>query len=326
MYIMDYRIRIGEKVIPLMSSVKIIKDVTKLTDTATVICPAVVNGRSLSFTKDVSRWMPVTIELGYNGKLEKEFEGYVDKVTTSDGRIRIECADALLNFKKVRVPDGEMKSPRLKDVLDRIVGEVNKHNQDPLKVECKYDYGYDKYTFHNCTAYDVIDKVQKEGNPNIYVKDGTLHVEPPYTNSEGSAVYSMQDNIRKDGLKLKWKEEKDNPTKVIVTATGKDGSEVKGTYGEDGGNEVKMSMKGKMSVEDVRKIAESIYRQKVYTGYEGSFGAWLVPFCDAGYTVDVRDKSNVIRGGRYWVSRVEVEMSSAGASRQVYIGCALRGV
>lgn len=326
MYRMDYRIRIGGEIIPLMSSVRITKDVTKLTDTATIVCPAVVNGRPLSFAGKVERWMPVSIELGYNGDLRKEFDGYVDRATIADGRIKIECADALILFKRVRIPDGEMKSPRLKDVVSRVVGEVNKENtENPIKVNCEYDYGYDKYTFSNCTSYDVMEKIQKECNPNIYIKDGTLNIVPPYTNSEGTAIYSMQDNIRKDGLKLKWKEEKDNPTKVVVTATGKDGSEVKGTYGDSGGNELKMSMKGKMSQDDVDKIAENIYRQKVYTGYEGSFGAWLIPFCDAGYTVEVRDKSEVIRGGRYWVSRVEVEMSSSGASRQVYIGCALRG-
>lgn len=325
MYRMDYNISIGETVLPLLTSVKITKDVTKLTDTATIICPAVSHGRPLAFAKNLKKWQHVTIDLGYDGKLRREFDGYVEKITKNDGQITVECADAIILFKRVDMPNGEMKSPRLKDVLSRVIDEVNGSGilGSRLSLNCQYDYGFDKFSFFNATAYDVIDKIQKEGMPNIYILNDVLHIVPTYTSSLGSAVYSMQKNIRKDGLSLKWREEDDSPLRVEVKASGKDGKTVTASFGKDGGNSVKINFTSSMSQEDAGKIAENIYNQKAYTGYEGSFGAWLIPFCDAGYTVDLRDDSKALKPGRYWVTSVVVEMSNQGGSRQVGIGRAI---
>ena len=59
---------------------------------------------------------------------------------------------------------------------------------------------------------------------------------------------------------------------------------------------------------------------KSYTGYEGSFKSWLIPFCDAGYKVTITDNDTEYKNGDYYVVGVNVEFSQSGGVRTIKIG------
>lgn len=329
MYKMDYEIRIGEMVLPILTSVKIRKDVTKLTDTATIVCPSVAHGRKLKFASQIAKWQQVTIRLGYDGKLRTEFEGYVKSVAVHDNQLNIECEDALLLFQRVTLPNMEMKDTTLKEVLEYVVEKVNDYIRseglgEPLGINCAYSYGYDKFTFKDVTAYKFMELIQKEGKPNIYIRDSTLNILPQYTNPVGFASYDTKVNICKDGLKLKWRSEEDRNLIVKVTARKKTGEEIEAVVGKEGGDVIELKLNSIRSQEDLQKIAEGQYSQEVYTGYEGSFDSWLIPFCDANYTISVQDSANGIKSGSYYCLAIEVELSSSGGHRKVFLGARIR--
>ncbi|MBP3717378.1 MAG: hypothetical protein J6I79_07760 [Paludibacteraceae bacterium] len=48
-----------------------------------------------------------------------------------------------------------------------------------------------------------------------------------------------------------------------------------------------------------------------------------MPFCDAGYVVELTDAANELRNGRYYVEAVEVSFSSAGGVRSVSLGASV---
>lgn len=328
MFLMSHKISIGGMVLPVLSSVKIRKDVAKLTDTATIVCPAISHGRPLAFVGSVQKWMPVTIDLGYDGELVNEFTGFVRSVAIEGNALKIECEDALLLFHRVDIPNGEMEKPRLGDILRKVVGHVNEYIAEeglgePITVDCLYDYGYDKFTFRNTTAYGVMEKIQKEGAPNIYLSGNVLHIVPQFTNTVGRAVYSLQRNVAKDGLKLSWKEEGDRSVYVKVTGVTKDGKKVTAVAGKKGDNKLEVKFGAITDQQSLQKIADNIHRAKTYTGYEGSFKGWLRPFCDAAYEVEIRDETKTMRAGRYYVTAVEVEFSPAGGVRTVSLGSVL---
>ena len=329
MYRMDYDIRIGGTALPLLTSVKISKDVTKLTDTATIICPAVSHGRPLAFAKNLKKWQHVTIELGYDGKLRREFDGYVKSVALDDNQLRIECEDALLLFQRVTIPNGELKDVSLEQLLKHVIGKVNEYLQaeslgEPLSVDCRYSYGYDKFTFvNNATAYSVMEQIQKEGAPNIYISDNVLHIVPQYTDTTGEAVYSMQRNICKSGLNLKWRDENDRQLLVKVESKPKNGKPLTAQAGTAGGDTMSLAFSTITDLKSLQAIADNFHRSKIYTGYEGSFEAWLVPSCDAGFLVTLEDDKKSLRTGRYYVISVAVEFSSSGAKRTVSLGASV---
>lgn len=330
MYRMSHEIRIGETVLPLLTSVKIRKDVTKLTDTATITCPAVSHGRNLAFVKGIAKWQRVSIKLGYDDRLETEFEGYVKSVATHENMLEIECEDALLLFQRVDIPDGELKNPTLAQVLEYVLGKVNDFIRteklgEPLGLNCAYEYGYNKKAFLNETAYSVMESVQKEGLPNIFIHDNVLNIVPQFMETAGEATYSMQRNICKEGMKLKWRDANNEGLYVEVKGKNKEGKEVKATKGKPNtGNKLTVDFGSRITDQtSLETIADNIYRQKVYTGYEGDFAGWLVPFCDAGYLIRITDERDTLRAGRYYVTAVTVEYSSSGGKRTVSLGAVL---
>lgn len=329
MYRMDHMIRIGETVLPVLTSVKIEKDVTKLTDRATIVCPAVAHGRNLAYVKQIAKWQSVRIELGYDGKLREEFSGYVGSVSLDGGELTIECEDALLLFQRVDIPNGEMKDAPLKSVLEYVVGKVNDFIRseglgEPLAIDCLYSYTYSKFVFINATAYSAMSEIQKEGCPNIYIRDNVLHIVPQYTHSDVETRYSMQHNICKEGTSLKWKSEDDNPLYVEIKGESPTGETLYGRAGKKGGNELKMNMGTRIKdLDSLQSIADNLYKSKVYTGYEGSFKTWLIPYCDAGFTVELSDTKKSINPGRYYVLSVKIEYSKSGGSRVIGIGASV---
>ena len=318
-------------VLPLLTSVKIRKDVKSLSDTATVICPAVSHFRPLVFAQNVKKGQRVSIVLGYDDDNRQEFDGFVKSVALDDNQLTIECEDPLYVFRRVDIPNGEKTNVALKQLLDYVLGEVNAYIRseglgEPLKLNCPYDYGYNKFTFVNATAYEVLEQIQKEGKPNIFISGGVLNIVPQYTHTHGTARYSMQRNICRDGLKLKWRDETDRDICIKVTSKDTDGkTEISAYAGKNGRDSNKMEVKF-TTIKDkasLQTIADNLYKSQVYTGYEGSFCGWLVPFCDAGYVVELTDAANELRSGRYYVEAVEVSFSSAGGVRSVSLGASV---
>lgn len=328
MFRMTYHIEVGGMVLPLLTSAKIRKDVKSLTDTATIVCPAVSHFRPLAFVQNVKKGQRVSIALGYDDDNRQEFDGFVKSVALDDNQLTIECEDPLYVFRRVDIPNGEKKDITLKQLLDYVLGEVNAYIRseglgEPLKLNCLYDYGYKTFRFVNATAYDFMDQIQKEGKPNIFISGGVLNIVPQYTHTNGTARYSMQRNICRDGLKLKWRDETDKQVYIEVKAKTEDGSEIIATAGKAGADALRLQFPTVKDKASLQTIADNLYKSKSYTGYEGSFCGWLVPFCDAGYVVELTDAANELRSGRYYVEAVEVSFSSAGGERTVRIGACI---
>ncbi|MCR5570477.1 MAG: hypothetical protein K6G31_14585 [Paludibacteraceae bacterium] len=287
--------------------------------------------RPLAFVQNVKKGQRVSIALGYDDDNRQEFDGFVKSVALDDNQLTLECEDPLYVFRRVDIPNGEKTNVTLKQLLDYVLGEVNAYIRseglgDPLKLNCLYDYGYSKITFTHATAYSVMEQIQKEGKPNIFISGGVLNIVPQYTHTNGTARYSMQRNICRDGLKLKWRNETDRDLYVEVKAKDTDGkTEIIATAGKARQNADKLEVKFN-AIKDkasLQTIADNLYKSQVYTGYEGSFNGWLVPFCDAGYVVELTDAANELRSGRYYVEAVEVSFSSAGGVRSVSLGASV---
>ena len=325
MYRMDYSITVGALRLPLLTSVKIKKDVESLMDTATIVAPAVAHGKALAYAKVVALHQPVSIMLGYDGQLSNEFSGYVSSVVLEDNMLTIECEDALHLMRLVPMPDGQLKGVTVTSLLQQVVAKTNAYCSangiaGTLTLNCLYSYSYTTFNFVHATAYDVMEKIQKEGKPNIDIKDGVLRVFPQYTSPDGIAVYSLASNICKEGLKLKWRSVTDRKLLVIAKSKGKNGVALQATAGVAGGDTQKIDFSGIYDLASLQRIANETYNHQCFTGYEGSFCSWLVPFVDANYQARIIDESGLLQNGSYYVKSVETEFSSSGGIRTISLG------
>ncbi|MBR4787851.1 MAG: hypothetical protein IK013_08290 [Bacteroidales bacterium] len=119
---MCHKITVGSYRLVLLESVKITRSVEALSDTAVIVLPGMVHNQTIEIEDKVKVGDAVKIELGYNDKLKTEFEGYVQRIGTDGGSIKLECEDGLWLFRKA-VADKVYANKDVKDILKDIAGQ-----------------------------------------------------------------------------------------------------------------------------------------------------------------------------------------------------------
>jgi hypothetical protein len=309
MYILNYDITIGDYRLQTVETVNITSSILNLADTANIHIACPVNRKS-DITGKIKVGDQVQIRLGYN-KLEVEFSGYLKSIYTQDEGVTLECMDALYLLNK-SIKNTEYKDVTLKSLLEDVMKQV-----DPsYKVESTYELTFEKFTAMRTTALDVVKKVQETTKANIYFKGTTLYVQQPYADTTGrTAIYNTAVNIEASDLKYVTKE--DRKIEIEVTYTGKDGKKTTKTIGQTGGEKKTITATSENEA-DMIKQAESEYNLWNYDGFEGGFTGWLVPFCEAGDTVVLRDAD--MGEGKYYCTGTEVEFGSNGGKRTIKLG------
>ena len=311
---MSWNIRIGGFRLRMVEKVSIKRSVELLSDTATITLPGTVFNKAINIEDKIKVGDDVEIKLGYNDNLKEEFKGYLKAIKTDGGSLTLELEDDIYLFRK-SVKDEEMKNASVKSILENICSQVG-----GFSVSCDYDFSYDKFVINNATGYDVLKKIQDEASPNIYLKDKVLHVHPQYAEIFGEARYDFSRNIERDGTDLKYKSEDERKLLVVVEGTDETGATVSVEKGVTGGDKMTLKLPGVSSRSSLEQKAQSVLEQKVYTGYEGSFQSWLVPYVDAGYKVSITDPDYEIKDGTYYVISVETAFSKDGGVRKITLG------
>lgn len=314
MYKMCWNIRIGDFRLKMVEKVSIKRSVELLSDTATITLPGTVFNKAINIEDKIKVGDDVEIKLGYNDNLKEEFKGYLKAIKTDGGSLTLELEDDIYLFRK-SVKDEEMKNASVKSILENICSQVGS-----FSVSCDYDFSYDKFVINNATGYDVLKKIQDEASPNIYLKDKVLHVHPQYAEIFGEARYDFSRNIERDGTDLKYKSEDERKLLVVVEGTDETGATVSVEKGTTGGDKMTLKLPGVSSKSSLEQKAQSVLDQKVYTGYEGSFRSWLIPYVDAGYKVSITDPDYEIKDGTYYAISVETTFSKDGGVRKITLG------
>lgn len=314
MYRMCHNITIGNYRLRLLESVTVVRSVDALADTATIVLPGMVHNAAIEVEGKINVGDTVKIELGYNDKLQTEFEGYVQRIGTDGGSVTIECEDGLWGFRK-GVKDKQYTQADVQTILKDICKQCG-----GFELSCDYFFKYDKFVVSNATGFDVLKKVQDEVKPNIYLKGNTLHVHPKYSEIFGEAKYDFSRNIEGGGTSLEYRKAEDRKVLITVTGEKKDGKKVTVEVGTSGGDKVTLHLPGATDEASLRRLGEQALAERCYTGYSGSFDGWLWPYCDAGYKVSLHDPDYESKDGTYYVTAVEVNYSQSGGKRTVTLG------
>lgn len=301
----------------LISEIEITESVENLVDTAVITLPEAVLNKVLDFENTISRGSEITIELGYDNVLRKEFTGYVKDITTNDSSLKILCEDSLFLF-RVGVKDAEMKPTSMKKIAQSLIDQIDKS----FKLSCDFDIGYEKFTIHQATGYDVLKKLQEETKANIYfdAEKKILHIHAPYLEKGGEVVYSMQKNIEKSSLE--YKRAIDKKVEVTIESIDLKGKVRSYKTGTTGGDKITLKV-GSMSEIDMKRIAAVALQQNNYDGLDGSIDTWLIPFVKPTYSAYFSDEDYPEKKGIYYVISTVTTFSDAGGKRVVKFGIKL---
>lgn len=322
MYNMLYDISVGRYKLGLIAGVNVKRSVEQLTDTAIIDVPGTIYNKAVNTTnskldsveKYIKRGDRVVIKLGYNHTIYTEFDGFLEHIENENDRLRIHCEDSIFRYRQP-LPDIQHTNITVEKLLQWVIATLG----IPHSVNCSYQVSYNKFVVQGNTGYDILKKIQEELKPNVYVKNDVLHVHPQYTEIFGEASYNFAVNIEKSNLKYKDAEQR--KILVEVQAQGADGKVIKVEEGTPGGDRFSLNISGISNPMQLRTIAQqTLLSRGGYTGYEGSFTGWLIPYCDAGYKVHITDNDYEYKNGTYYVTAVEVNFSEKGGERIVTLG------
>ena len=266
---------------------------------------------------------PVKVELGYNGKLQTEFEGFVRWLYPGD-MLTIECEGYIRPLRLNKNIKGYYKETSVKELLELALKGTD------ITVDVLGDIPLHNITLDNAGGSDIISEIKKicQGVITIFfIEPKRLWAGLTYTTYKnntdpfgiGTAKYRIGYNcLRDNSLKIKNPTE---PVQIIFGGTLATGRRIS-TESEKKvlTNKVHAINNNIRSIADLQKIANEMQYQKNYTGFEGSITAFLQPLVRPGYKVHIRDDRYPDSEGDYMAEGVEVVFGMHGARRIVEVG------
>lgn len=313
MYTLDFEVKIGEFYLGMVDSITIHKSVELLADTCEIVLPAARLNKALEVEEQIKRGDEVSVSIGYKEVgIKEEFKGYLQRISTDGGSIKLFCEDDLFQFRK-DLPNEELKKISLSDLLSKVVKGIGKN----YKVNCSYTWVYDKFVIRDATGYDVLKKVQEECGADIYLKDGVLHIHPPGEVVGKERFYDFVVNIEE--AELSFKRAEDKKVKVVVKAIMPDGKVKEIEVGSTGGEKVEVKCHASDTA-SMKARGEAEVKRRTFDGYDGSITTWLIPECNPGDTASIHDGDYSYKDGTYFVRSVTTEFSEGGGKRKVELG------
>lgn len=269
----------------------------------------------------------VTIKLGYNGKLNAEFTGYLAHI--GDGTpLVLECDDDWYTFKKAAHITKSYTSVTLKNLLkDLFKG---------YEVEC-VDFTFSGgYIIKDVTPFTVVKKIKEEvgfcakldsENKKItcfwaFDFKGFQKHTYVFGTRNGTLINELRDrklipNIAANGLKFVKKE--DRKLQITGKAKQKKGKTITVTVGSKDDDAEKRTMNFGSDVtseSELKKRIETELNNKSFDGYEGTVTGFGFPQTKAGDILKIVDTENPEREGEYLIKSVKVKFNGSGFRRE----------
>ena len=312
---MCQRVTIGGQVLKGITEVETETSVESLSDTAKIVLPFKIHGVIFDVEKRFKRGDAIKIELGYNGKYQTEFEGFV-RTISANNPCMIECEDWMFRMRK-EVALKAFVNVSVDTILKYVCEQVGGFKLQSTVGDLKYD----KFVIRNATGYEVLEKIRQQFGISIYAKPGAIVANLKFTEKTGAVEIDMDRNVK--AASLQYIKETDIKVQVKVKGVKKDNTATKEiTVGSKGGEVVTMPDQTNISDEkSLEAKAKEYLKTLTYTGYRGDITTFGRPFCDLGFSARVIDPDFPDRTGNYYVKGVKVKFSiGSGYQRTVQLG------
>lgn len=326
MFVLNSEFAIGKYKWRGCNEVKITKSIHEYTDTAIIKLPAAsvlktnnAFSQRLQTAKQFAVGDKVSIKLGYNGKMNDEFTGFVKRINLKVP-CEIECEGyswILRTKKNIKKSWGEVS---LKKVLAFITQDtdIKLHAQIP-------DLTLRNLKLDNASGTEVIDylKTLLKGVLTVYFIGDTLYVGLAYMDLAHATVkHKLGWNVIADD-NLKQRNAGDVKVKIELEYRKADGNQIVISSGTDGGVVKREKMSAVTDIEKLQQIAKAKLLQESYNGFEGDFTTFLIPYAQHGYRCELSDPRYTERQGNYFIESVEITFGTGGGRRKIQIGIKL---
>ena len=327
MYNLTHEVVVNEKkAIKNILDIRVEKNVDALSDTAVVRIPSMNKNAWLEVEKNLQEGDTIQISFGYDQFHEElELSGYIRSIANENNAITLSCEDNLYTFRR-EIPNKVLSKATPVDVVHYVVEALRKQSPGMgLFVTAGAgvdDIKFTRFVIRNATGYDVLKKLKEQSKIDIYSRGPGLYLTLRYLPDEkveNTVIhYDFSKNIEKHSLKYVKEQSKKVQVHMVNIERNNERIEVK--VGTPGGDIIKINRYNIADKKTLKKIAEEELKKWQYTGYEGSFSTWLLPYCTYGYLANIKDEQYPKREGKYYVEKVISTFSAKGGKRTVFLG------
>lgn len=309
----------GTKVLRRVHEVEVEDDFRKLETTCNVKLPTTARlvraGEYLSeveTAKEFGAGDEIIVSLGYDGELHEEFHGYIRKVHPTTPLL-LECEDAVYLLKRKNLQK-TFGTTTLKAVLEYVLagtgitlaGEVPTIN-------------FKKFYLKNVSAAKALQKLKDEYGLTMYFKAFKSLFVGLSSDDDGVVVkYRFGENVIDSNLE--WSDESDVRLRVKAVNIKTDNTQVDATVGDEDGELRTLYFYDLESEAELEARAKEEMRKYRFSGYRGSFTAFLRPVVRVGNIARIQDPDFPERDGDYLVEKTTVTYGEGGGRRKITPG------
>lgn len=252
----------------------------------------------------------VEIRLGYDGRFNTEFTGYVKRLNYKVP-LEIECEDEYYRTRQVDCVFSK-KETTLKQCLNTILPEI--------EISSCTDLTLKNFIVNHKPGSWVLGYLKKEYGLTVFFDlDGRLYAGKAH-DVQGEAVkYQLRYNVIKDD-DLKFQLAQDVKLKVKAICYYKDGTKIEGEIGEEGGETKTLYYYDVKDAKELKALAQEELKRYSFDGYRGKIETFLIPFALPGMVAELDDPVYRERSGNYYIESTEVTFGTGGGRRKVEIG------
>lgn len=286
----------GKVVLDRISEAEVSKTVETLGDKATVVIPRRYGDSTDKLRQCIAVGDRARLELGYNGELNVEFEGYIREIE-SGFPMRLYMDDETF-FMRGNSFVKSWKKVSLKELLQHIA--------PGYEIDC-YDADLGKYQIDNASTLSVLRDLQQRYGFYSIIRGKTLTCKFKYelVSAKQVHVYNFTANVKKQSLKYKRNE--DRHIRVKAISYNRNGQKLTETAGskEQYATVKTLSFVNKTK-DELRELALAEHKRVCYSGWEGTVTGFGLPLTNAGDTVKLVSPREPEREGTYMVEGVTV--------------------
>lgn len=299
-------IRIGEYKFDYVHEVSISSTWQEQTVKGTITLPAKIRLKYDELKKAIKKGDRVTIDLGYNGELNRVFSGFVARVKPTVPVV-IEVEDEMWKLKQILVND-KAKNETVKSFLERNI---------PYPIDA-FDIQLPSFVANKITAAQLLDQFKQDYGFPSFFRNGKLVIGKQYDPDNYSVhIVKLNYNVVEDSLE--YSEKDDVKIKVTAISNMSSGEKIEVELGDADGESRTLNFYN-LPKSELEKVATQEIDRLKYNGYRGDITIFFDPFVRTGDVIELRNDEESDKTGRYWVDGVNYTFGVNGGRQQIKLG------
>jgi hypothetical protein len=305
--------------------VQVATSVNNLTDTCKITLPRRYrwnNENRKDITKIIKRNDKITVRLGYDGRLETVFTGYLINVSTGSPNITVNCENEAWQLKQTRITAEHFPKFRLKSFVSKYMSGYQVETADAELGEVRIN--------GDATLARVFDYLRQNYPLRFFFRDGVFY------GLMNGALMLRDDAITTHRLKfgeniisdtLKYTLAEDVKVQIVAKAILKDNTKLEWKEPADGAEcEVRTFLvPGATTNGELQEYAKNTLAEYKVDKMEGDITLFGEPYVKKGDIVHLFDDDNEERDNkRFIIMAVKYHFGKSGYRQTVMLGAQIR--